>query len=56
MVKVGVIGVQGAVSEHIEVTKKAMERMNINGEALWVKKPEQLREAVSYTHLRAHET
>ena len=42
MVKVGVIGVQGAVSEHIEATKKAMERMNINGEALWVKKPEQL--------------
>jgi len=44
MIKVGVIGVQGAVSEHIEATKKAMERMNINGEALWVKKPEQLRE------------
>ena len=44
MIKVGVIGVQGAVSEHMEATKRAMERMNINGEALWVKKPERLRE------------
>lgn len=40
--KVGVIGVQGAVSEHIEAVRKAMERIGVNGKALWLRKPEQL--------------
>ncbi|MDK2853325.1 MAG: pyridoxal 5-phosphate synthase pdxT subunit [Thermococcaceae archaeon] len=40
--KVGVIGVQGAVSEHIEAIRRAMGRIGINGKALWLRKPEQL--------------
>ncbi len=40
--KVGVIGVQGAVSEHIEAAKKAMEKLGVNGEVFWLKRPEQL--------------
>ncbi|USS40978.1 pyridoxal 5'-phosphate synthase glutaminase subunit PdxT [Thermococcus aggregans] len=44
MVKVGVIGVQGAVSEHIEATKKAMENLGVNGKVFWLKKPEHLKE------------
>ncbi len=40
--KVGVIGVQGAVSEHIEAIKKAMKKLSVNGEVFWLKKPEQL--------------
>jgi len=42
--KVGVIGVQGAVSEHIEATKKAMERLNISGEVFWLKRADQLKD------------
>lgn len=34
---ISVIGVQGAVSEHIEATKKAMEKLGFNGEVRWVK-------------------
>jgi len=44
MVKVGVIGVQGAVSEHIEAVKKAMEKLGVSGSIFWLKKPEQLKE------------
>lgn len=40
--KVGVIGVQGAVSEHIEAAKKAMENLGVSGKVFWLKKPEQL--------------
>ncbi|AIF68579.1 glutamine amidotransferase [Palaeococcus pacificus DY20341] len=40
--KVGVIGVQGAVSEHIEAAKKAMEKLGVSGKVFWLKKPEQL--------------
>ncbi len=42
--KIGIIGLQGAVSEHLEVTKRAMEKLNINGETIWVNEPAQLRE------------
>ncbi|ALV63922.1 Pyridoxine biosynthesis glutamine amidotransferase, glutaminase subunit [Thermococcus sp. 2319x1] len=42
MLKVGVVGVQGAVSEHIEATKRAMGQMGISGKVFWLKKPEQL--------------
>ncbi len=42
MVKVGVIGLQGDVSEHIEASKKALENLGVSGEVIWLKKPEQL--------------
>ncbi len=41
--RVGVIGVQGAVSEHIEAARKAMEKLGVNGEVFWLKKREQLK-------------
>jgi len=42
MVKVGVIGLQGDVSEHIEASKRALENLGISGEVIWLRKPEQL--------------
>ncbi len=42
MVKVGVIGLQGDVSEHIEASKKALENLGVSGEVIWLRKPEQL--------------
>lgn len=42
--KIGVIGLQGAVEEHIEATKQAMEKLGIQGEVLWICKPERLKE------------
>lgn len=42
MLKVGVIGVQGAVSEHIDATKRALEKLGVGGEAFWLRRPEQL--------------
>lgn len=40
--KIGIIGLQGAVSEHLEATKRAMQKIGIKGEAIWVSRPEQL--------------
>jgi 5'-phosphate synthase pdxT subunit len=40
--KIGVIGVQGAVSEHIEATKRAMINLGLEGEVVWVGRPEHL--------------
>ncbi|ASJ16856.1 pyridoxal 5'-phosphate synthase subunit PdxT [Thermococcus chitonophagus] len=40
--KVGVIGLQGDVSEHIEATKRAMESLGVSGDVIWLRKPEQL--------------
>lgn len=40
--KIGIIGIQGAVSEHIEATKRAMQKLGIEGEAVWVGRPAQL--------------
>jgi 5'-phosphate synthase pdxT subunit len=40
--KIGIIGLQGAVSEHIEATKLAMEKLGIKGEVIWVGKPQHL--------------
>jgi 5'-phosphate synthase pdxT subunit len=40
--KIGVIGLQGAVSEHIEATKRAMRKLNIKGGVIWVGRPEEL--------------
>ena len=40
--KIGIIGLQGAVSEHLEATKRAMQKLGTEGEAVWVGGPEQL--------------
>ncbi len=40
--KIGIIGIQGAVSEHIGATKRAMQKLGIQGEAVWVGRPEHL--------------
>jgi 5'-phosphate synthase pdxT subunit len=40
--KIGVIGLQGAVSEHIDATKRAMQKLGIRGEVIWAGRPEQL--------------
>lgn len=40
--KIGVIGLQGAVSEHINVTREAMETMKVGGEVVWIDSPERL--------------
>jgi len=40
--KIGVIGLQGAVSEHLETTKRAMQKLGIKGEVIWAGRPEQL--------------
>lgn len=39
---VGVVAFQGAVSEHIECTKKAMNELGVEGDAIPVKTPEEL--------------
>jgi len=41
-VKIGVVGLQGAVSEHLEATERAMQKLGIEGEAVWVGRPAQL--------------
>ncbi|MDH5686008.1 MAG: pyridoxal 5'-phosphate synthase glutaminase subunit PdxT [Hadesarchaea archaeon] len=40
--KIGIIGLQGAVSEHLEATKRAMQKLGIESEVVWVDSPEQL--------------
>jgi len=40
--KIGVIGLQGAVSEHLETTRRAMQKLGTKGEVIWVGRPEQL--------------
>lgn len=40
--KIGVIGLQGAVSEHLDATRRAMKKLGIQGEVLWVGRSEQL--------------
>lgn len=40
--KIGIIGLQGAVSEHIEATERAMDKLSIRGEAIWISGPGQL--------------
>ncbi|WP_297477026.1 pyridoxal 5'-phosphate synthase glutaminase subunit PdxT [Thermococcus sp.] len=42
MVRVGVIGLQGDVGEHIEASKRALENLGISGEVIWLRKPRQL--------------
>ncbi len=40
--RIGVIGLQGAVSEHIEAVKRAMTKTGQKGEVTWIENPEQL--------------
>jgi 5'-phosphate synthase pdxT subunit len=40
--KIGIIGLQGAVSEHLEATERAMRKLGIDGEVVWVGRPAQL--------------
>lgn len=42
--KIGVIGFQGAVTEHIKATERAMEKLGIDGEAVWLKSKSQIPE------------
>lgn len=44
MAKVGVIGLQGDVEEHIEAARRALENLGVSGEVIWLKRPEQLEE------------
>jgi len=43
-VKVGVLNFQGAVSEHVEALSKTLKELNLKGQVLTVKTPEQLEE------------
>jgi len=41
--RIGVIGVQGAVTEHIEVVRRALKRLGIEGEVIWTRRKEQVK-------------
>ncbi|MEM1689118.1 MAG: pyridoxal 5'-phosphate synthase glutaminase subunit PdxT [Candidatus Hadarchaeales archaeon] len=41
-IRICVIGLQGAVEEHIEMTKKTMQKMGIEGEVIWARNVEDL--------------
>ncbi len=36
--RIGVVGVQGAVFEHISSTRKALESLGMRGEVVWVRR------------------
>jgi 5'-phosphate synthase pdxT subunit len=36
--RIGVLGFQGAIEEHISMTEKALSRLDIEGRVLWIKK------------------
>jgi len=40
--KIGVIGLQGAVDEHIDATRRAMKKLDIQGDVIWVGGPAHL--------------
>lgn len=40
--KIGVIGLQGDIAEHISAVQKAMREENISGEVVWIRKAEQI--------------
>ncbi|MEM3012948.1 MAG: pyridoxal 5'-phosphate synthase glutaminase subunit PdxT, partial [Candidatus Hadarchaeales archaeon] len=42
MLKIAVIGLQGAVSEHIVMVRQALQNMGIEGSAVWADQPEEL--------------
>jgi len=39
---IGVLGIQGDIEEHIAALKIAMNKLNVNGKIVWVKKPKDL--------------
>ena len=41
-VKIGVVGIQGAISEHIHAIKRALEKEKIHGDTIVVKQPAEL--------------
>ena len=43
--KIAVIGIQGDVYEHIRMTEQAMEELGIEGEVLWARRKEDLKDA-----------
>jgi 5'-phosphate synthase pdxT subunit len=42
IMRIGVVGLQGAVSEHLDFTKLAMKKMGLKGEVIWIERPKQL--------------
>lgn len=42
--KIGVVGLQGAVSEHLGAIERAFRKLQVRGEALWVRRADQLEE------------
>jgi len=42
MIKIGVLALQGDLEEHVDITKKALEKLGLKGEVLLVKKPEEI--------------
>ncbi len=42
--RIGVIGVQGAITEHIASVRKALDRLGVRGEASWIRRREDLRD------------
>jgi len=40
--KIGVVGLQGAVSEHMDAVRRAMKKLGVTGDATWISRPEQL--------------
>lgn len=47
LMKIGVIGFQGAVTEHIKTTEQAIENLGLTGEVIWLKNESQLSEVDS---------
>ncbi|MHA1580743.1 MAG: pyridoxal 5'-phosphate synthase glutaminase subunit PdxT [Candidatus Freyarchaeota archaeon] len=41
-IKIGVLALQGTIEEHVSMTSRAFKSMNVDGEVLWVKRPEHL--------------
>jgi 5'-phosphate synthase pdxT subunit len=40
--RIGVVGLQGAVSEHLGAVERAFRMLQVKGEVLWVRRPDQL--------------
>jgi 5'-phosphate synthase pdxT subunit len=42
LVKIGVVGLQGAISEHIEAVERAMRSLGVEGKASWIRGAEEI--------------
>lgn len=42
--RIGVVGLQGAVSEHLGAVERAFRKLQVEGRVLWVRRPDQLEE------------